>query len=80
MPILTVGTIFKGQLGMEIKSKGNPVIVLRGFFMTTMSITKISYTLLTKVHSLLLARNVLVSLAFICATIAMYIGTTIADD
>ena len=27
--------------------------------MTTMSITKISYTLLTKVHSLLLARNVL---------------------
>ena len=65
---------------MEIKSKGNAVIVLRGFFMTTMSITKISYTLLTKVHSLLLARNVLVSLAFICATIAMYIGTTIAGD
>lgn len=75
-----VGTIFKGQLGMEIKSKGNAVIVLRGFFMTTMSITKISYALLTKVHSLLLARNVLVSLAFICATIAMYIGTTIAGD
>ena len=65
---------------MEIKSKGNAVIVLRGFFMTTMSITKISYALLTKVHSLLLARNVLVSLAFICATIAMDIGTTIADD
>lgn len=68
------------QLNMDIKTMGNAAVLPWTFiFVATMMVGKISDTLLKKVGSLFVARNVLVLIAFACSAISMYLGSTMND-